>query len=143
MKNKLVLAGVAVLVVLFALSYLGSTKVYTVTYTVTGETEAGLRDALKDRSQTDDLETYIKDTIQHQSATVTVQNASGGSEQMSVALPYTMTVERHGGDFLYLSAQADKGTPFVDVEIRSNGVLVQHSESIGEYAIATASGKVQ
>jgi hypothetical protein len=49
-------------------------------------------------------------SVQH--AKGTVPNASGGSDQISVALPYSRTVEGHSGDFPYLSAQALKGTPF-------------------------------
>jgi hypothetical protein len=134
MKNKLVLTVLAILAVLFALSYLGSTKIYTVTYTVKGLSNEDLKNAGMSDEQI---------ASHHETATVTLQNASGGSDQFSVDLPWTTTMKKHAGDVLYLSAQGDKGTFWLDVEIRSDGNLVQEAHSGGDYGVATASGSVQ
>src|ERR1700719_2431960 len=79
-KQTLGIVG-AVLAVLFALTYLGSTKVYTVTYTVTGLSDADRKSA----GATEEM--ILRDP---ESAIVTLKNASGGSEQLTVALPWTM-----------------------------------------------------
>ena len=74
-------------------------------------------------------------------ASLTYQNASGGTEQEDVTLPWTCRVgETRSGQYFYISAQRSSlGT--VVVEIVIDGTVVKHSESSGEYAIASASGR--
>jgi hypothetical protein len=158
MKNKLVLTAFVVVMVLSFLTYLGSTKVHSVTYTVKGDeiseeerqTELSRKNDLIDLKNRD--RDFFNDTRPHipritslppEKADLTIQNGSGGSDQFSVGLPWTMTFPAKSSDRLYLSAQADEGTFHLDVEIRSDGNLVQDSTSSGQYSIATASGSAR
>jgi hypothetical protein len=74
-------------------------------------------------------------------ASMTYQNASGGTEQQgSKKLPWTYRVgEARSGQFFYISAQSS-GLGSLVVEIVIDGTVVKHSESSGEYSIASASG---
>ena len=80
-------------------------------------------------------------------ANVTYQNASGGTEQHLVELPWTLELrEQPLGAFAYISAQ--KSDTFDDmssihVAVYEDGVLLQEATSGGEYAIASASGRVR
>jgi hypothetical protein len=107
-KKKLIWIGIIVLA-MFAINHLGATRVHTVTYTASGDAR-----------------------YTGEKAELTIQNASGGSEQRTVDLPWSLTMEKHSGDFLYLSAQASD-TVSVIVDIVSDGVLVQHAECAGRW----------
>jgi hypothetical protein len=77
-------------------------------------------------------------------AQLTIQNASGGTEQLTVDLPWTMTMSgQKDNSFVYLSAQGGQYTPYVTVTILVDGKTLQQAEAIGNYKIATASGRVQ
>jgi hypothetical protein len=76
-------------------------------------------------------------------ASVTLENAQGGTEQYDIHLPWTKTLyNMHSGDFVYISAQSDSEYGMLDVYIYLNGIEVKHSECDGAYCIATASGRI-
>jgi hypothetical protein len=71
---------------------------------------------------------------------VTMQNASGGTEQFETRLPYHLDLGGASG-FVYISAQLqDTGT--VTCEIKQGDQVVQTATSTGQYVIATCSGYV-
>jgi hypothetical protein len=75
------------------------------------------------------------------SASVTLANRSGGTEQYgNVSIPWSYTDKSFSERFLYVSAQnqGDRGT--ITVSIYVNGKLFKTSSSSGAYVIATASG---
>jgi hypothetical protein len=76
-------------------------------------------------------------------ASLTYQNASGGTEQRhDETLPWTYQLgEAHRGQFLYISAQNSGSYGTIIAEIVIDGVVVKHSESEGQYTIASASGR--
>jgi hypothetical protein len=76
-------------------------------------------------------------------ASLTYENASGGTEQKHDAvLPWTYQLgEPHRGQFLYISAQNSGSYGTIVTEIVIDGQVVKHSESEGEYSIASASGR--
>lgn len=76
------------------------------------------------------------------SASLTYNNASSGTEQQKVNLPWRklMTVRRKY--VAYISAQNQGEYGSVSVQILLNGILVKSSESSGEYGIASASGRI-
>jgi len=74
-------------------------------------------------------------------ASVTYENAQGGTEQMDVSVPWQKTigtVER--GDFLYLSAQNQNDSGSITCEIWVDGKMWKHSISSGAYVIASCNG---
>ena len=74
-------------------------------------------------------------------ASVTYQNAEGGTEQMDVRVPWEKTigtVER--GGFLYLSAQNYEDSGSITCEIWVDGRMWKHSTSSGAYVIASCNG---
>jgi len=75
-------------------------------------------------------------------ASLTLQNAGGGTEQHEVKLPAKYTMVAMPGTFLYISAQneGDKGS--VHVEIRVDGVIVRRSNATAPHGIASASGRL-
>jgi hypothetical protein len=74
-------------------------------------------------------------------ADLTYENASGGTEQRTVTIPWSMTFSAPSGQFVYLSAQLD-GSGSLYCEIVSDGTIVQQANSSGEYVIASCSGRV-
>lgn len=74
-------------------------------------------------------------------ADLTYRNASGGTEQKEVTLPWTLKLDVPPGQFVYLSAQSLKdGNADISCRITVNGVPIQVADSSGEYVIATCSG---
>ncbi len=73
-------------------------------------------------------------------AFVTYRNASGGTEQMDVKLPWSTSFSSRSGSFVYLSAQNRENAGKITVSIRVNGAQFRSSTSSGAYVIATASG---
>lgn len=72
-------------------------------------------------------------------ASITYSNATGGTEQQEVRLPWTQTFEAQSGQFLYLSAQDMAGGALVTSSISVNGLVVKDAVSRGGYTIATVS----
>ena len=73
-------------------------------------------------------------------AGLTLTNASGGTEQHDVSLPYRNFMTVRKGFFAYISAQNKRDYGTVTVDIFVNGVLTKSSRSESEYGIASASG---
>lgn len=70
---------------------------------------------------------------------ITMNNATGGTEQFSeVPTPWSETFKMKSG-FLYISAQNQTSSGTVTVKIYVDGKVTQQSTSEGEYVIATAS----
>lgn len=74
------------------------------------------------------------------SASLTIQNAQGGSEQMTVGLPWTRSFTAPPGTFVYVSAQNQDDHGTIACEITADGVTVQSANSSGAYVIAGCSG---
>ncbi|HEY6244541.1 MAG TPA: hypothetical protein VIX17_11365 [Pyrinomonadaceae bacterium] len=72
------------------------------------------------------------------SASVTYENETGGTEQADVTVPWTKRFVSHGG-FLYLSAQNRSEYGSITVRINIDGQTVKTSTSNGGYTIASAS----
>lgn len=75
-------------------------------------------------------------------ASVTLQNGSGGTEQGDVKIPFEHKVRAPSGEFLYLSAQIDEYGGSLTCEIYVDGRLVQTATSTGEHRIATCDASV-
>jgi hypothetical protein len=77
---------------------------------------------------------------------VTLQNASGGTEQFETPLPYHLDLGPAGtfggiSGFVYISAQLqDTGT--VTCQIKKGDQVIQTATSTGQYVIASCSGSV-
>jgi hypothetical protein len=71
---------------------------------------------------------------------VTLQNATGGTEQFETRLPYHLDLGGLSG-FAYISAQLeDTGT--VTCTIKQGDQVIQTATSTGQYVIASCSGRV-
>ena len=89
--------------------------------------------------QPDTVEYKISGTTD--SVSVTLSNASGGTEQYStVTVPYTYSYDSFPYWFMYISAQNNHDSGSVQVEVYLNGNLIESARSEGAYVIATASG---
>ncbi len=75
-------------------------------------------------------------------ASITIQNASGGTEQKSVSVPWSTSFEGRPGQFVYLSAQNKSEYGTVKATIELNGTTVQEASSNEEYGIASVSGSI-
>lgn len=76
------------------------------------------------------------------SASLTYQNAQGGTEQKKVQVPWASTFNARSGAFLYLSAQNQQDTGTISCEILVDNVVVKTSTSEGAYTIASCSGRL-
>jgi hypothetical protein len=71
---------------------------------------------------------------------VTLQNASGGTEQFDTRLPYHLDLGGVVG-FVYISAQLEN-TGTVTCTIKQGEEVIQTATSAGQYVIASCSGSV-
>jgi hypothetical protein len=76
------------------------------------------------------------------SASITIQNESGGTEQHVVRVPWTKEFRAPQGSFVYLSAQ-NRGTGLLEAQIYVDGEPIQRAETTEQYGIASASGTVR
>jgi hypothetical protein len=74
-------------------------------------------------------------------AFVTLSNGSGGVQQMTVSLPFSLTIPRPPDGFVYISGQL-QGTGGIACAITQGGTLIQQAVSTGQFVIATCSGSV-
>ena len=75
-------------------------------------------------------------------ADLTYSNATGGTEQREVKLPWEAKFTMRRGAFAYLSAQNHHDSGDVKVEILVGGTVWKVASSEGAYVIATCSGSV-
>lgn len=74
-------------------------------------------------------------------ASLTYHNASGGTEQNDVSVPWTLKVAPvKRGQFVYLAAQNQFDLGDVTCQIVVNGEVWKESRSGADYGIATCSG---
>jgi hypothetical protein len=72
---------------------------------------------------------------------ITYANKDEGTSQVTTRTPWSYSwYGAKSGQFLYVSAQNQKSSGSVKVQIYKNGALYKESESSGAYVIATASG---
>jgi hypothetical protein len=76
------------------------------------------------------------------SASITIQNESGGSEQHVVSVPWAKEFRAAPGQFVYLSAQ-NQGWGDLEAVIYVDGQPLQSAEATQQYGIASASGTVR
>jgi len=73
---------------------------------------------------------------------VTINNASGNTEQLEARSGFERTFEMSAGEFVYISVQnADNGGS-IRCQILIDGDVAEEATSAGEFAIATCSGRV-
>jgi hypothetical protein len=77
-----------------------------------------------------------------QRASLTYRNASGGTDQMTVALPWSMTFTVQPRQFVYLSAQNTDDFGSLECIIYLDDVPVKRAASNTAYGIATVSGTI-
>jgi hypothetical protein len=75
-------------------------------------------------------------------ASITMQNETGGTEQLNVNIPYSKKLTMNSGDFAYISAQNQNDSGSISCEIWINGKKLKESHSDGGYAIASCSGYI-
>lgn len=75
-------------------------------------------------------------------ASLTYRNATGGTEQKNVTVPWETSFTALPGQFLYLSAQNTGSRGAVTCDILVNGQSIQSARAEGGYKIATCSGSV-
>lgn len=75
------------------------------------------------------------------SASVTYENATGGTEQVAgVTLPWSKSFKAKGGSFLYLCAQNQNANGDLTVEIDVDGTPRKSATASGAYVIADTNG---
>jgi len=74
-------------------------------------------------------------------ASLTYTNATGGTEQHDVKLPWTMSFDGRYGEFPYLSAQDKGNNSAIVASISINGRVVKDATSTEEYGIASVSDR--
>lgn len=75
-------------------------------------------------------------------ASLTYENAQGGTEQKKVSVPWDTSFYAAPGAFLYLSAQNEREVGSITCEILVDNKVVKTSTSGGGYTIASCSGKL-
>ncbi len=75
-------------------------------------------------------------------ASLTYRNASGGTDQMTVKLPWTLTFTGQPRQFVYLSAQNTEDWGKIESTIYLDDIPVQRAVSNSPYGIASVSGTI-
>lgn len=79
-----------------------------------------------------------------ESASITLSNLSGGTEQIVERLPWRLILDSaESGAFVYVSAQNEARTGMVRCAIYVGSEVVAEAESDAPFGIATCSGVVQ
>jgi hypothetical protein len=73
-------------------------------------------------------------------ASLTYENESSNTEQIVVSLPWSESFTAEKGQFLYISAQNEKGSGSIKCEILQGGEVIEEATSSGAYVIASCSG---
>lgn len=77
-------------------------------------------------------------------ASLTYRNASGGTEQRTVNLPWEFSYTAESGHFTYVSAQVrDSGSRSIQCKITHDGATIEEANSEGEFVIAECSGTIR
>lgn len=77
-------------------------------------------------------------------ASLTYENGQGGTQQEGdVSIPWQKTFDMQSGSFLYISAQNKNYSGNITVRIAVDDNEFKRSDSEGEHAIATASGRLE
>lgn len=73
-------------------------------------------------------------------ASITIENATGGTEQANIKMPWEhkMVVER--GQFVYIAVQNEHDVGAIECEILIDGEPWKHARSVGGFAIASCDG---
>lgn len=75
-------------------------------------------------------------------ASLTMTNAQGGTEQTRAFVPFTRFMDVNDGNFVYISAQNERGGDRLSCSISVDGAPFKQSTSLGRYAVADCSGIV-
>jgi hypothetical protein len=75
-------------------------------------------------------------------ASLTYQNATGGTDQITVKLPWELTFTGQQGQFAYLSAQNTEDWGSIECTILLDGIPVRRANANTPYGIASVSGTV-
>jgi hypothetical protein len=75
-------------------------------------------------------------------ASLTYRNATGGTDQTTVALPWTLTFIGQPKQFVYLSAQNTEDWGSIECTIYLDGVPVRKASANSPYGIASVSGTI-
>ena len=77
------------------------------------------------------------------SASITISNEDGGTEQMEVALPWHRALQMKDGDFAYVSAQnEDRSGGYITCGIVVDREPWKRGQSSGEHSIVSCNGAV-
>jgi hypothetical protein len=76
------------------------------------------------------------------SASITIENESGGTEQHVVSVPWVKEFQAAQGRYVYLSAQ-NQGSGQLEATIYVDGQPLQSAQTTERYGIASASGSVR
>lgn len=84
---------------------------------------------------------YVGGTAQ--TADITIENETGGTEQKTIDIPWDTTFSAERGQFVYVSAQSnDDAERLVNCKIEVDGEILESAESRGRFVIASCSGSV-
>ena len=75
-------------------------------------------------------------------ASLTYRNQSGGTEQITVRLPWDLEMDLPPGRFVYLSAQKTDEAGTIHAEIWGGSGILQEANSSTAFGIASVSGSV-
>jgi hypothetical protein len=75
-------------------------------------------------------------------ASLTYRNATGGTDQITVKLPWELTFTGQPGQFAYLSAQNTEDWGSIECTILLDGIPVRRANANSPYGIASVSGTV-
>jgi hypothetical protein len=78
----------------------------------------------------------------HCQASLTYRDASGGTEQVTVSLPWTLDFSAQFQQFVYLSAQKTERIGEIECTIYLDGVPLKKAVTTAPFGIATVSGTV-
>jgi hypothetical protein len=91
-------------------------------------------------SSTYSVRYYVSGTADR--ASLTLENQSGNTEQITVDLPWSKELTLEYGDFMYISAQNEDDRGTINCAISVNTITVEQASSNSAYGIASCSGSV-
>jgi hypothetical protein len=130
-------------VIIVIVLIIGAVWLYNSLSSAVNEAERQIRQELEPEPEPDSYTVRYRIGGTASEADITIENASGGTEQKTVDVPWSETFEAELGQFVYVSAQSqDDADRTINCEIQVNGTVLESAESRGQYVIASCSGSV-
>lgn len=74
---------------------------------------------------------------------LTYTNSTGGTDQITVEVPWSLEFKVKRGTFLYLSAQKQQRAGVIEATLSIDGIAIKTAKADSEYGVASVTGSIK